>query len=51
MNRMSFSCRLVSSAARSPGFSMAGPEVVRMFTFISLAMIRESVVLPRPGGP
>ena len=28
---MSPSCRLVSSAARSPGFSIAGPEVVRIF--------------------
>ena len=49
--RMSFSLRLVSSAARSPGFSMAGPEVTRRLTPISLAMMPESVVLPRPGGP
>lgn len=34
-NRMSPSLRFVSSAARSPGFSMAGPEVIRMLTPIS----------------
>ena len=51
MKRISFSFKLVSSAARSPCFSMAGPEVTRMFTFISFAMMVESVVLPRPGGP
>ena len=49
--RMSFSARLVSRAARSPGFSMAGPEVMRMLTPISLAMMPLRVVLPRPGGP
>src|SRR5699024_1529588 len=48
---MSFSVRLVSRAARSPGFSMAGPEVMRMFTPISLAMMPERVVFPSPGGP
>ena len=30
---------------------MAGPEVMRMFTPISAAMMPASVVLPRPGGP
>ena len=49
--RISFSFRLVSSAARSPAFSMAGPEVIRMLTPISLAMMPLRVVLPRPGGP
>ena len=49
--RMSFSFKLVSRAARSPAFSMAGPEVTRTFTPISLAMMPDRVVLPRPGGP
>ena len=35
----------------SPGFSMAGPLVMRICTPISLAMMPASVVLPRPGGP
>ena len=48
---MSPSLRLVSMATRSPGFSIAGPEVMRMFTPISLAMTEASVVLPSPGGP
>ena len=30
---------------------MAGPEVTRMFTCSSLAIILASVVFPRPGGP
>ena len=51
MKRMSFFLRLVSSAARSPRFSMTGPLVVRMLTFISLAMTVASVVFPSPGGP
>ena len=38
-------------AARSPCFSMAGPDVTRKLTFISLAMMPARVVLPRPGGP
>ena len=50
-NRMSFSFRLVSRAAKSPAFSMAGPEVMRTFTPISLEMMQLRVVLPRPGGP
>ena len=50
-NRISFSLRFVSSAARSPGFSIAGPEVMRIFTPISWAMMPASVVLPSPGGP
>jgi hypothetical protein len=30
---------------------MAGPDVMRMFTPISWAIMPASVVLPRPGGP
>ena len=48
---MSPSLKLVSSAARSPGFSMAGPEVTRRLTPISFATIPARVVLPNPGGP
>ena len=51
INSTSPSLRLVSRAARSPGFSMAGPLVTRKFTPISLAIMPASVVLPRPGGP
>jgi len=49
--RISFSCRLVRRAARSPAFSMVGPEVILMFTPISLAITDAIVVLPSPGGP
>src|SRR6476620_4743421 len=38
-------------AARSPACWMAGPLLIRSGTFISAAMIMDSVVLPRPGGP
>ena len=41
----------MAMATRSPAFSMAGPEVMRIFTPISLAITAASVVLPRPGGP
>src|SRR5689334_12191931 len=51
MKRTSFFSRLVSSAARSFGFSNTGPEVCRRFTPSSWAMMCERVVLPRPGGP
>ena len=51
MKRMSPSRRFVSVPTRSPGFSSAGPDVVRMLTPISRAMSSASVVLPRPGGP
>ena len=37
--------------ARSPGLSSTGPEVILKPTPSSLAMMLESVVLPRPGGP
>ena len=50
MKRTSPSSRLVSIAARSPGRSIAGPEVMRMFTPISFAIIPDRVVLPKPGG-
>ena len=39
MNSTSRGCRLVSSAARSPGRSSTGPEVWRRFTPSSLAMM------------
>ena len=45
------SLRFVSMATRSPGFSIAGPEVMRIFTPISFAITAASVVLPSPGGP
>src|SRR3990167_2487702 len=51
MNSTSLASRLVSSAARSRGFSSTGPLVWRRFTPSSCAMMCESVVLPRPGGP
>ena len=43
--------RFVSKAARSPGFSIAGPEVILKETPSSFAIIPASVVLPSPGGP
>ena len=43
--------RLVRMAAMSPARSTAGPEVTRMATSISVAMMLASVVFPRPGGP
>src|SRR5436190_7343386 len=51
MNSTSRGSRLVSSAARSPGRSSTGPEVWRRLTPSSCAMMCDSVVLPRPGGP
>ena len=51
MNRISPWLRLVSSAAKSPGFSIAGPEVTRRLTPISFATMPARVVLPSPGGP
>ena len=51
MNSTSLAFRLVTMPTRSPGFSIAGPDVARMGTPISLAMTCASVVLPRPGGP
>src|SRR6266436_6437771 len=37
--------------ARSPACSMAGPEVVFIWTPISTAMMLQRVVFPSPGGP
>ena len=51
MKSTSFFSRLVRIAARSFGFSSTGPEVWRSFTPSSWAMMCDSVVLPRPGGP
>ncbi len=42
---------LVRMAARSPGRSRAGPEVICSSTPISAATIPASEVLPSPGGP
>ena len=51
MNSTSPAPRDVSTAARSPARSMAGPLVVRICAPISAATMFASVVLPRPGGP
>ncbi|MNE79500.1 hypothetical protein D3C80_1759910 [compost metagenome] len=51
MNSTSWGSRLVSKAARSPGRSRIGPEVLLIDTPISWAMILARVVLPSPGGP
>ena len=51
MNSTSPSARLVSSAARSPARSIAGPLVMRIGAPSSAAMIIARLVLPSPGGP
>lgn len=51
MKRMSPSSRLVRRPARSLGFSMTGPEVMRTLVPISWPRMKARVVLPRPGGP
>jgi len=51
MKRTSFGSRLVRRPARSPGFSITGPEVSFILTPISFATILDSVVFPKPGGP
>ena len=51
INNTSFSCKFVRSDAKSPAFSITGPEVILIFDPISFAIIFESVVFPRPGGP
>ena len=51
MNKTSNSDKFVSSAAKSPAFSMAGPDVILIFEFISFDIIFASVVFPSPGGP
>ena len=43
--------RFVSIDARSPTFSIAGPEVILICACVSFAIKCASVVLPRPGGP
>ena len=48
---MSLSFKLASIAAKSPGLSIAGPDVTLIFEFISFEIIFASVVLPKPGGP
>ena len=47
----SFGVKFVNNAARSPGFVIAGPDVIFNFAPISFAIIPASVVLPSPGGP
>ena len=42
---------MLNIAAKSPLFSIVGPEAVLMFTPNSFAIICESVVFPSPGGP
>ena len=51
MNSTSPGCKPDSILAKSPGLSNDGPETVLILTFISLAIILDSVVLPNPGGP
>src|SRR5919109_2048139 len=51
MNRTSPGLRLVRMAAKSPGRSSTGPEVERMLTPSSAAMMCARVVFPSPGGP
>ena len=51
MKTTSPSCRVDSTAARSPDRSIAGPLVIRSGAPSSAAMIIAIVVLPRPGGP
>ena len=51
MKSTSRACRLVSIAARSPGFSITGPAVGRIATPSSLAMTRGERRLAEPGRP
>src|SRR5699024_12072405 len=51
INNTSPGCKLDKIAAKSPGRSIDGPEMVLILTSISLAMILDKVVLPNPGGP
>src|SRR5688500_19430352 len=48
MKRTSPALRLVRMETRSPARSIAGPEVTRKLTDISVAMMEASVVLPSP---
>ena len=51
MKKTSLFSRLVKIPARSPARSKTGPDVCLMLTPSSRAIITDSVVLPRPGGP
>ena len=51
MKSISLFFSFVSIPARSPGFSIIGPEVEIIFVSNSFAIIFASVVFPRPGGP
>src|SRR4030042_4692386 len=51
MKRTTLGCRLVRMAARSPGLSITGPEVLVILTPNSLAMMWASEVFPSPGLP
>ena len=51
INNTSLSFKLVNIAAKSPAFSMEGPDVILMSTPSSLAIIFARVVFPSPGGP
>ena len=51
MKSTSFGSNEVSNPAKSPGLSSTGPEVSLNPTPNSLAIMLESVVLPKPGGP
>ena len=51
INKTSYSSKLVKIPAKSPGFSIAGPEVILILECISFAIIPEIVVFPSPGGP
>ena len=51
MNKIPRGPRLVRSPAKSPAFSITGPEVWVISTPSSCARIEASVVLPSPGGP
>jgi len=51
MNRISPSSKLLRIAAKSPLFSIAGPEVTRILAPISLAITCAKVVFPNPGAP
>ncbi len=54
MKKQNIDALLISSnkgLALSPGLSMAGPDVIFIFTPSSFAIIDDNVVFPNPGGP
>ena len=51
MNKTSPGSSVDNIAAKSPLFSIEGLFVVLILTPSSLAIIKASVVLPKPGGP